>query len=96
VDRLEIGVGSRLINPTCRIYYRELVLDGTADVPENLIPYGVPCIGDFNLDGGVDGQDIDAFFIAWEAGESVADVNFDGGVDGQDIDVFFERWQAGC
>ena len=39
--------------------------------------------------------DINAFFEAWEAGESRADVNFDGGVDGSDIDTFFEAWEAG-
>ena len=54
-----------------------------------------PCPADFNQDGGVDGADVDAFFAAWEAGESNADVNQDGGVDGSDIDVFFSAWEAG-
>jgi hypothetical protein len=54
------------------------------------------CIGDHNFDGGVDGADIDSFFIDWEAGVSSADVNLDGGVDGSDVDVFFGRWEAGC
>jgi hypothetical protein len=55
----------------------------------------LPCPADFNQDGGVDGQDINAFFEAWEQGDSAADVNFDGGVDGQDINAFFEVWEAG-
>ncbi len=50
------------------------------------------CVGDFNNDGGVDGSDIEAFFLAWEVGDSIADVNQDGG----DIEYFFVRWQAGC
>jgi hypothetical protein len=54
------------------------------------------CIGDFNCDGGVDGADVDAFFTAWEAGDTSADVNIDGGVDGADVNTFFERWEAGC
>jgi len=54
-----------------------------------------PCIADFNQDGGVDGQDIDAFFNAWTAGATNADVNFDGGVDGGDVEVFFTTWQNG-
>ncbi|MCX5691288.1 MAG: hypothetical protein NTV94_16120, partial [Planctomycetota bacterium] len=54
-----------------------------------------PCPADFNQDGGVDGADINAFFEAWEAGESTADVNYDGGVDGADVDVFFATWEAG-
>lgn len=56
----------------------------------------VPCVGDFNQDGGVDGQDVEAFFIQWEQGEVAADVNRDGGVDGQDVERFFVRWSNGC
>lgn len=54
------------------------------------------CIGDFNLDGGVDGNDVAPFFEAWQSADVMADVNNDGGVDGQDLFLFFERWQAGC
>ncbi len=54
------------------------------------------CIGEFNCDGGVDGTDIEAFFVAWQAGDPDADVNADGGVDGGDIEAFFIRWERGC
>jgi len=54
-----------------------------------------PCIGDFNQDGGIDGQDVEAFFIAFEAGEASADVNQDGGVTGGDVETFFLHWEAG-
>jgi hypothetical protein len=54
------------------------------------------CVGDFNNDGGVDGQDIEAFFIQWSDGFTVADVNADGGVDGQDVEYFFTAWSSGC
>ncbi|MBX3382066.1 MAG: hypothetical protein KF864_01020 [Phycisphaeraceae bacterium] len=50
---------------------------------------------DFNLDGGVDGADIEAFFLAWEAAEQHADFNLDGGVDGADVAAFFEAWENG-
>lgn len=53
----------------------------------------VACPADFNRDGGVDGNDIDAFFTAWEQGN--ADVNADGGVDGADVSAFFTVWEAG-
>jgi hypothetical protein len=56
---------------------------------------GLNCAADFNQDGGVDGQDVTAFFDAWEGGDSAADVNADGGVDGQDVSVFFAQWQSG-
>lgn len=54
------------------------------------------CFADFNQDGGIDGSDIDAFFLAWEAGDFSADVNDDGGVDGSDVDRFFQAWEAGA
>jgi hypothetical protein len=49
---------------------------------------------DFNADGGIDGNDIEAFFAAWESGELWADFNGDGGTDGADRDAFFARWEA--
>ncbi|MBL9002546.1 MAG: CotH kinase family protein [Phycisphaerae bacterium] len=60
--------------------------------------YSVPectCYADFNCDGGVDGGDVETFFIAWEAGLEIADVNQDGGVDGGDVETFFLAWEAG-
>lgn len=58
-------------------------------------PNIVLCIPDFNNDGGIDGQDIEAFFTTFEQGFPSADVNQDGGVDGQDIELFFTRWESG-
>ncbi|MCX5690436.1 MAG: hypothetical protein NTV94_11750 [Planctomycetota bacterium] len=64
---------------------------------DNLQVSGVPrCIADVNEDGGIDGSDIEAFFLIWEAGDSAADLNLDGGVDGGDVMTFFGRWEAGC
>ncbi|MFN9992757.1 MAG: GC-type dockerin domain-anchored protein [Phycisphaerales bacterium] len=54
------------------------------------------CPADFNDDGGVDGDDVIAFFAAWDAAATAADVNADGGVDGDDVIYFFGRWDAGC
>jgi len=53
------------------------------------------CPADFNQDGGVDGQDVEAFFTAWVTGVAVGDVNLDGGVNGQDVEYFLVRWQQG-
>lgn len=53
------------------------------------------CFADFNLDGAVDGADVEAFFLAWEAADNRADVNEDGGVDGGDAETFFRAWEAG-
>jgi uncharacterized membrane protein len=57
---------------------------------------GPVCFADFNADGGVDGADIESFFLAWADSDPRTDVNQDGGVDGQDIQPFFEQWQNGC
>ncbi len=96
VDQLIIEAGSRLINPSCRIYYNTLANSGTVDNPENLIPIGRPCFADYNQDGGIDGADVQAFFADWELGLSAADVNQDGGIDGADVDTFFAAWEAGA
>ncbi len=54
-----------------------------------------PCPADYNMDGGIDGQDVQAFYADWELGLTPADVNQDGGVDGADVQFFFEVWEAG-
>jgi hypothetical protein len=72
----------------------------TLDVPQELAftidgEVSRPCPADFNVDGGVDGDDVTLFFDAWQSGEESADVNGDGGIDGADITVFFAAWEAG-
>ena len=64
-------------------------------VPRAFLLEPATCAADFNQDGGVDGADIEAFFLAWEAGLFSADVNTDGGVDGGDVEAFFLVWSAG-
>ena len=54
-----------------------------------------PCIADHNRDGGVDGADVQAFFLDWEASLTCADSNEDGGVDAMDVATFFAAWQSG-
>jgi hypothetical protein len=55
-----------------------------------------PCVGDFNGDGAVDGDDVIAFFGAWDLATAAADLNRDGGVDGDDVIRFFGGWDSGC
>ncbi len=64
-----------------------------------LLRYGPgpnPCPADLDCTGGIDGDDIIAFFAAWESGATSADMNGDGEVDGDDVTGFFERWDVGC
>lgn len=65
------------------------------DLTFDRIPDVCQCPADFNQDGGVDGGDVEAFFVAWSAAEIRSDVNFDGGVDGADVEFFFSAWSAG-
>ena len=57
---------------------------------------GTECPADFNQDGGVDGSDIEHFFIFWQQGDAFADVNQDGGIDGADVEAFVNAWELGC
>jgi hypothetical protein len=56
----------------------------------------IPCAADFNMDGGVDADDVIAFFSAWDAGLPAADFDGDLGVDGDDVIAFFRAWDARC
>jgi hypothetical protein len=52
-------------------------------------------IYDFDGSGGVDADDVSAFFTAWDSGSIFADINGDGGVDADDLIAFFAGWDAG-
>jgi hypothetical protein len=68
----------------------------TLTQPATLTVISLPvCMADFNIDGGIDGPDVEAFILAWTAGRCDADVNRDGGVDGADLESFFRAWAAG-
>lgn len=54
------------------------------------------CVGDYNKDGGNDGDDVIDFFADWDVSAENADVNADGNVDGDDVVFFFARWDSGC
>jgi len=76
--------------------YRCLVTTSCGAVLSDEAVVTLPCLGDFNSDGGIDGMDVGVFFEAWEAGQSWSDVNEDGGIDGLDLFEFFDHWESGC
>lgn len=53
------------------------------------------CAADYDMNGGVDGADLGAFFTDYEQGLSCADVDFNGGIDGSDLAAFFAAYEAG-
>ena len=74
-------------NAPMLVTYETIAIDNLTNPPF--------CAADFNSDGGVDGADVEAFFLTWADGLPQADVNQDGGVDGPDIEAFFRLWMAG-
>ena len=57
---------------------------------------GRPCLGDFNMDGVRNTQDVLAFLNAWNAGLPAADINGDGVINTQDVLAFLNRWNIPC
>jgi hypothetical protein len=53
------------------------------------------CPADFDQDGGVTGADVEAFFLAFEAGDACGDTDLDGGVTGADVEAFFVAFENG-
>ena len=85
-------------NTTGQIAYDQWVLHGKSPPTEMdfaSLDLGT-CYSDVNGDGGVDGADVETFFLAWEAADPLGDFNVDGGVDGGDVEAFFLAWEAGC
>jgi glucose/arabinose dehydrogenase len=58
------------------------------------ITINADCPSDWDLSGGVDGDDVIAFFADWDAGN--ADIDGSSGTDGDDVIYFFSRWDSGC
>jgi hypothetical protein len=71
-------------------------LVGTDTVTITVEAGQTPCIGDFDQDGGVTGADVEAFFLAFESGDSSADTDGDGGITGADVEAFFVAFESGC
>jgi hypothetical protein len=52
------------------------------------------CYADYNNDGGIDGDDVIAFFADWDSSNLCADADASEGVDGDDVIFFFASWDA--
>lgn len=55
----------------------------------------VPCIGDLNEDGTVNGADLGLFLSSWGTSPCGADLNGDGICNGADLGVLLSAW-GGC
>ena len=52
------------------------------------------CYADYDNSGGIDGDDVIAFFADWDSGAECADADASEGVDGDDVILFFSAWDA--
>lgn len=55
-----------------------------------------PCLADFDRNFFVNGDDFDAFAIAYDQGMLAADIDGNGFVNGDDFDTFLPAFEAGC
>ncbi len=54
------------------------------------------CAADLDCNSFVNGDDFDAFVLAFTQGEPGADINADGFTNGDDFDIFAAAFEAGC
>ena len=52
----------------------------------------VPCLGDFDGNGTVDGADLGALLANWGTTDKTTDLNMDGTVDGADLGLMLGGW----
>ncbi|MFZ4574975.1 MAG: hypothetical protein ACOYN0_11295 [Phycisphaerales bacterium] len=99
------GGGGTVVNGPFRLSGTAGQADATAPVqfgPNTLIGgyWGAStacpaCAADYNKDGGIDGDDVIAFFGDWDSAAGCSDVTRDGGIDGDDVIQFFSQWDVG-
>ena len=51
-----------------------------------------PCIGDFNGDGEISGNDLGVLLGAWGTNRPAYDLTGDGFIDGQDLATILGNW----
>lgn len=97
-EYIEFLRDANVTNSAGQIAYDQWALHGKSEPTEmDFSTFEIyPCIVDMDFSGGVDGSDIEFFFIAFADSLVSADINFDGGVDGQDVEAFFLLWAQGC
>ncbi len=67
-------------------------------IDSHIASYAMPlCAADITMDGGVDGDDVSAFYSSFERSSASSDLNLSSSKDRGDESVFFTAWeQGGC
>jgi hypothetical protein len=94
-SEVRLAVLDGALEAPARCEFQVVITNSCGTMTSSAAPLTV-CIGDYNCDGGVDGDDVIAFFSAWDASDAAGDINLDGGVDGDDVIAFFGAWDTGC
>ncbi len=94
-DEVVVGAGALLVTGSCRVYYRELTLDGIVDDRTHLVRI-IACPGDVDEDGEVGFADVLEMLLAWgdcpPDTDCLADVTRDGRVDFADVLELLANW----
>ncbi len=90
-----IGIVTHCSSGGCPNYGTRIDQSLFSTARDAVAPMCVSCVADFNHDGGVDGRDVEAFFLSWQDSLAAADTDQNGGIDGGDVEFFFVRWQVG-
>jgi formylglycine-generating enzyme required for sulfatase activity len=76
-----------------RLDFCEVVFDAAADDNQNCTPDACEyAVGDFGLNGVVDGKDLGFMLGLWDSTDDFADLNGDGFVGGADLAVLLASW----
>jgi len=96
-NRVKITIGRfgyGIAGATGTIFWDDLTVEQVLP-PGDCLSDATPCRADQDGDDDVDSDDINAFFTAFESGDSCGDQDGDDDVDSDDINIFFARFEAG-
>jgi formylglycine-generating enzyme required for sulfatase activity len=76
-----------------RLDFCEVAFDAATDDNQNCTPDACEyAVGDFGLNGAVDGKDLGFMLGLWDSTDDLADLNGDGFVGGADLAVLLASW----
>lgn len=95
-DRFGLSLSGLVIADPSYTITMDLDLDGDIDAVDIAAADPLIPTADVNRDGGINGSDVEEFFVLFAAGDIGADLNQSGGIEGGDVGAFFTLFQLGC
>lgn len=87
-------LGCSVLGTLQYVYTGESLGCARGTVLVDVLGQSAACAADVDCSGAVDGEDLVAFFAAWDAGGG--DFTGDGVTDGDDVIAFMSLWDSGC